>query len=284
MTASAADTRTFRLVGLPAARPTHLQSAGPADTRFGRYWAIGIHVETGAPGVPVDSHRLTPDTAYVVVARVWNGSTTAPAVDLPVTVGYLEFGIATIRHDVGMTTVDLAVKGAAGCPAFARVPWRTPPAPGHYCLQVELIWDDDANPGHKLGSTTSMCSRSTRPTPRSSSRCATQRRRPEHCGWRPDRYRILDPLVCPPDASRQELEEHRQAMLARHRRSAWPILEGWQVAINPREIRLEAGETATITADITAPDEFRGREVINIHAYDGPTLLGGVTLYVEGSD
>ena len=46
------------------------------------------------PGVPVDSHSLDPNTEYVVVARVWNGSTTAPAVDLPVRASYLESGSA----------------------------------------------------------------------------------------------------------------------------------------------------------------------------------------------
>src|SRR6478672_3687816 len=46
-----------------------------------------IHVELAAnPGVPVDPHALLPDTDYLVVARIWNGSTTAPAPGLPVKV------------------------------------------------------------------------------------------------------------------------------------------------------------------------------------------------------
>lgn len=243
-----------------------------------------IHVElASAPGVPVDSHALTPDTAYVVVARIWNGSTTAPAVDLPVEVSYLEFGIATTRHDVGLTLVDLPVKGAAGHPAVARVPWRTPPAPGHYCLQVALVWDDDANPGNNLGQ------HNTDVKPLNSPRAAFQFpvRNPAPTArtvrLEADNYRIPEPVVCPPEASDRELAEHRRAMLARHRRSAWPIPEGWHVTIDPGEVRLDASETATVTADITAPDGFHGREVINVHAYDGPDLLGGVTLYVDGN-
>ena len=71
-----------------------------------------IHLELpGVPGTPVDSHSLNPDTVYVVVARIWNGATTAPALGLPVKVSYLEFGIGTTRHDVGMDKVDLPVKG-----------------------------------------------------------------------------------------------------------------------------------------------------------------------------
>src|SRR5215211_6669859 len=127
---------------------TFLQAQGLAVT-----WDNpDIHLERPAqPGTPVDSHSLDPSTDYVVVARVWNGSTTAPAVDLPVHASYLEFGIGTIRHEIGQTSVDLPVKGAAGTPAFARIPWRTPAAAGHYCLQLELIWADDAEPGNNLG-------------------------------------------------------------------------------------------------------------------------------------
>jgi hypothetical protein len=89
-----------------------------------------IHLESpAAPGTPVDAHDLRPDTDYLVIARIWNGSTTAPAVGLPVHVSFLEFGIGTTRHEVGQTAVDLAVKGAAGCPAFAAVGWHTPATP-----------------------------------------------------------------------------------------------------------------------------------------------------------
>ena len=47
--------------------------------------------------------------------------------------------------------IDLGVKGAVDCPAFARVPWHTPKVPGHYCLQVELLWTDDENPANNMG-------------------------------------------------------------------------------------------------------------------------------------
>jgi hypothetical protein len=75
----------------------YLQAQGLAVT-----WSNpDIHLESpAAPGVPVDSHDLQPDTDYLVIARVWNGSTTAPAPGLPVHVSFLEFGIGTTRHDV----------------------------------------------------------------------------------------------------------------------------------------------------------------------------------------
>src|SRR4051812_25666406 len=110
-----------------------------------------IMVERG--GVVVDQHALEPDTVYDVVARIWNGSTSGPAADLPVVMSYLAFGIGTTGGPIGATTVDLPVKGAPGCPAFARLPWRTPGVAGHYCVQVRLDWPakHDAEPGNNLG-------------------------------------------------------------------------------------------------------------------------------------
>ena len=73
---------------------------------------------------------------------------------MPVYFSYLEFGIGVTSHpiDNGVPTfVDLEVKGGVNCPAFAIKRWRTPPVPGHYCLQVFLDWLDDANPLNNLG-------------------------------------------------------------------------------------------------------------------------------------
>ncbi len=108
-----------------------------------------IHLEQ--QGAVVASHALEAATEYEVVARVWNGSTNAPAVGLPVRFSFLEWGIGTVPIAIATDEVDLAVKGAPGAPAFARVPWTTPAAAGHYCLMVDLLWPDDANPDNNLG-------------------------------------------------------------------------------------------------------------------------------------
>jgi hypothetical protein len=104
-------------------------------------------------GVAVLPHALLPDTDYEIVARIWNGSTNAPAVHLPVRFSYLSFGIGTLKNAIDETFVNLGAKGSPSCPAFASVKWRTPNAPGHYCLQVELLWSEDANPLNNLGQT-----------------------------------------------------------------------------------------------------------------------------------
>ena len=96
------------------------------------------------------SHALAPSTPYEIRARIWNGSTDAPAVNVLVRFYYLSFGAGTVRNYIGETYVDVPVKGSPLGPAEARMVWITPPA-GHYCIQVELNWIDDANPLNNLG-------------------------------------------------------------------------------------------------------------------------------------
>ena len=240
-----------------------------------------IYIELAAsPGVPVDPHSLQPDTDYLVVARVWNGSTTAPAPGLPVKVSYLEFGIATVRHDVGLTTVDLPVKGAVGCPAFATVPWRTPATAGHYCLQVQLLWDDDAEPGNNLGQTNTDVKKLNSPHAAFTFPVRNDRRTRAVVRLRTDSYVIPPQEQCGDEG--REGKDHR-GRLTRHDPAAWPVPEGWRVEVQPAELELAPGEQRDVTVDITSPDGYVGRQAINVHADSGPDLLGGVTLYVDGS-
>ncbi|MDQ3898101.1 MAG: hypothetical protein M3326_12825 [Actinomycetota bacterium] len=233
-----------------------------------------IHVErAGQPGVVVDSHTLAPATDYVVVAHVWNGSTQAPVADLPVAVSYLDFGAGTTRHEVGATTVNLPVKGAPGLPGVARVPWRTPPAPGHYCLQVELQWPDDAEPGNNLGQHNTDVRALNSPRATFTFALRNPGRRRATLVLRADGYAIPELPPCPPEGGHPR----------RHDADAWPVPDGWRVVVHPEEVGLDPGAQTEVTVDVTAPDGFVGRQAVNVNAFDGRTLVGGVTLYAEGS-
>jgi hypothetical protein len=66
---------------------------------------------------------------------------------MPVEFSFLPFGIGTTKTHIATAAVDVAAKGAPGCPAFALVQWKTPPAPGYYYLttlsdgkQITAIW------------------------------------------------------------------------------------------------------------------------------------------------
>jgi hypothetical protein len=256
----------------------YLQSLGLAVT-----WNNpDIHLELpSAPGVPVDSHLLQPDTTYNVIARAWNGSTTAPAVGLPVHVSFLEFGIHTIRHDVGSTNVDLGVKGSVDCPAFATVQWHTPAIPGHYCLQVELFWADDENPANNMGQHNTDVKPLNSPHATFSFPLRNDVGRTRLLRLEADSYEI--PALDPCSNDEGNAKDRSEVRLRRHNRAAWPIPVGWQVLIQPREAHLAPNETVSITVDVTSPDGYSGRQAVNIGAFDGSDIVGGVTLYVEGS-
>ncbi len=102
-------------------------------------------------GVVVPETNLLPDTDYEIDATIWNNSFDAPVVGLRVEFSFLSFGAATVSNPIGVTYVDLGVKGGPNCPALAKMLWRTPATPGHYCIQVNLLWADDANPNNNLG-------------------------------------------------------------------------------------------------------------------------------------
>ena len=57
---------------------------------------------------------------------------------------------------------------------------------------------------------------------------------------------------------------------------------GWTVEITPGEVVLDAGEQREVVAEITAPDGFRGVQPININAFAGERLVGGVTFHITG--
>jgi hypothetical protein len=226
-------------------------------------------------GVVVDQHDLAPATDYDVVVRVWNGSTSGPAVDLPVRVSYLDFGIGTVSVPVGDATVDLPVKGALGCPAFARVPWTTPSAPGHYCLQALLEWSDDANPDNNLGQSNTDVRPLNSPRATFAFPLRNDGPRPRGLRLQADTYEIppLDDCHDVPD---------KATIRRRHDRGVHTIPEGWSVDIAPQEARLRPGEMVDVTVIVTAPDGFTGRRTFNVSAFEGDVLRGGVTLTAQG--
>lgn len=248
-----------------------------------------ITVELG--GVAVDPHDLAPDTVYDVVARVWNGSVDAPAINLPVQFSYLSFGIGTHKHPIpGLTMVDLGAKGAAGCPAFAHHTWKTPPTAGHYCLLVELIWTDDANPLNNIGQANTDVRPLNSPHAAFNFDIANDARVRHVYHFVVDTYTLparpncdTQPSGRSPRPTTEELRARARAARAENNPAAFPVPLGWQVGVDPIEAVLAPGESRSVTVDVTAPDGFSGSKTFNVHGLDEHgTLIGGVTLTVEG--
>lgn len=255
-----------------------------------------IWLETvGANGLPsgtiVPSHQLTTETDYFVLARVWNGSVEAPAINLPVHFSFLSFGIGQQNQAIGTTHVDLPVKGVAGCPALAAMKWHTPAAAGHYCLQVRLEWADDAEPGNNLGQENTDVKALNSPHAAFTFPVRNDSGKRRQLRLAADGYRLGQRPLCDqkqprarnPHLSVEEVARQRRSALAEHGRDGFPVPPGWTVTLTPPELQLEPGEQGTVTVDITAPDGFTGQETINVNAFAGDWLAGGVTLTVTGS-
>jgi hypothetical protein len=254
-------------------------------------------------GVAVPSHQLQPGTEYQVAARIWNGSTEAPAVGLPVAFSFVDFGIGGVEQPVGQTQVDLPVKGAPGHPAVATVPWRTPGAPGHYCLLVKLLWADDANPHNNVGQENTDVKAPSSPAEfRFVVRNDARRRRTLQL--EADAYGLPERPPCPEperpskerdeprrwheeDAVRRRRRREREARLRElvndHARTRFPVPEGWTVDIDQPQLVLDAGEEQEAVVAVQPPAGFSGRQPVNVNAFAGEDFVGGVTLVVEGS-
>lgn len=231
-----------------------------------------IYVFDGA--ALVDPHQLKANTAYTVVARIWNNSTEIPVMDLNVAFSYLSFGMGVTSNPIGTATTDLNVKGLPGCPAFAYVPWTTPKALGHYCIQVLLEPPDDSNWLNNLGQRNVDVARPQSPAEFTFAVGNHDSPRPRTVRFTTNCYAIP---ALPPCDERTANQERTRAI----GKSAPPVPAGWTVAISPNEPHLLPGEEKDVKVEITPPAGFRGSLPVNVTGWDGARAIGGVTLTVE---
>ena len=236
-------------------------------------------------GVIVPEHDLLPDTEYEIGATIWNNSYEAPCVGLKVIFSYLSFGVATVSTAIGTTFVVLGVKGGANAPADARMPWKTPPAPGHYCLQVLLEWADDANPANNLGQNNLDVVAAHSPA-QFTFRLRNGSAKPRGYAFEVDTYAIPDQEPCkavigPED--RGPFAERLRRIKARHDRALFPVPPGWAIDIQPPAPQLAPGHEIDVAVAITPPAGFTGEKPFNVNALTDGRYVGGVTLRVAKS-
>jgi hypothetical protein len=227
-------------------------------------------------GSAVSSNLLLPGTTYKIVAQIWNNSTDAPVVGMPVAFSFLEFGVGTVSVPIGSTQVDLGVKGGPNCPTYATMSWTTPVTPGHYCIQALLQPADDTNPLNNLGQENTNVGTANSPavfTFALRNDTATK----QTYTFSVDAYVPGTPDPCGATSSAKD----RAARLARHRRGAQLVPPGLQITFAPESPTLDPGQTTTISVTAAPPAAFTGNQALNVSAYRSATLAGGVTLTVQ---
>jgi hypothetical protein len=253
--------------------------------------ALGLAVTWDNPdivlyrgGVPVSSHDLEPATQYEVRARIWNDSFDAPAVNMPVHLSFLDFGIGTTPIAVGSTIAWVGVKGSASCPAFASIPWTTPDRPGHYCLKVTLDPIDDRDTSNNVGQENTDVRVSHSPVAYDFL-LRNDTRRHHRYRFEIDGYALGRRPPCKDrdkDKDKEGRDRERRERRERHRRGSHPLPAGWTVEIEPATPSLAPGAQITVAVTITPPDGFVGVQRINVNAWHEDGFAGGVTLTVVG--
>jgi hypothetical protein len=247
-------------------------------------------------GIPVAPSDLEADTTYTVVARIWNNSLYAPIAGLPVLFSYLSFGVGTVAHPIGHTTVNLGVKGGPDQPAFASMAWTTPAVAGHYCIQVRLEPAADANWNNNLGQENTHVAAAHSPA-LANFDLRNDTDRAQRYEFRADAY-TLGPLPpCPPSSAPGQgqtpagLPARLAYLSTQPQGRARPLPSGWQVTLTPERPQLSASEQISVQVTIEPPAGFSGSQVINVHAFRaavdgsaiGPVLAGGMTYTVSTS-
>jgi hypothetical protein len=233
-------------------------------------------------GAPAVETALLPNTDYEIQATIWNNSYEAPVVGLRVDFAFLSFGVGVEKHPIGTTHVDLGVKGGAGHPALAKMAWRTPAAGGHFCIQAEMHWIDDANPANNLGQNNVDVA-----TPQSPAQFAFRLRndgdRGRRYAFEVDTYSLpaLDPCKKKvPSEGRETRTARLKQIRQKHDRAKFPVPAGWTVEITPANPSLTANEEIDVAVRITPPTGFAGAVPFNVNAVHDGGYAGGVSLIV----
>jgi hypothetical protein len=243
-------------------------------------------------GATLVTGPLQANHRYRVRVRVWNGSYDAPAVGLGVALSYLSFGAQTVSHPVAGTSVNLGAKATANCPAFAEFGWTTPAAGGHYCLQAQLSWADDANPDNNLGQKNVTVAAAQSPAEFAfvvRNEASVTRR----FVLEADCYLLPRLRPCGEDADSRDRQPTPRLVESKRRWAAalqeqsygqFPVPNDWSVQIVPDRLSLEPREEATVQVLIEPTDPtFRGSKNFNIHTFaldesGAREMTGGVTL------
>lgn len=258
---------------------------------FAYSWDNPDFVLIDSAGVIADRMQLRPNEQYRVVIHVHNGSL-MPAVGTDVSLETREFGIGGLTvSPVGSVTIDIGALGTED----ATFRW-TSPGPGvHSCLRVTLQHPDDGNPQNNVGQHNTEVIHA-----ESNDRSTFIVRNP---GREATVLRlVLDSYLLPETPMRaRSLEERNsreylRALQARNSRAQFPVPE----VLNVRLLRggapipqddqhdgasgfLEVDASGAVTLELAANAPAPGQQagIVNVSAFDGAVLVGGLTIYLD---
>lgn len=273
-----------------------LQSRGIAYT-----WDNPDFTLYDSDGNVADRMSLVPGETYRVVVQIHNGSLLA-AIGVSVLLEVLEFGIGGVVTAVlGTASADVLAFGTAEA-IFA---WTTPANGGHNCLRAHLSHPDDGNPLNNIGQHNTEVAQ-----PASQTRTSTFLLRNTAPGRRElrlefDSYRLPNAPLRARSLDQRNSLAYLRELRVRNDRARFPVAPslaarvavedgavvpsvGGLVALPTRldvgtavAVVLDAGTAVPVIFEAEPPAVGEQGAVVNIHAFDDQTLLGGVTVYVD---
>jgi hypothetical protein len=237
-------------------------------------------------GVPQDTFHLIADTLYDVQITVHNSSHDQPADNTQVSVGWIEFGAGgQILHPITKLVTNIPVWPGV---SVLHVPWRTPPTPGHFCIDIRLYHPRDANPANNHGWNNTQVYAAHSPAVTSmrvfnrwvagapippKQALAAQSGARAGVPWNLVEVTV-DSYIFHDAYGR---EAHPDQMFA-------PRPPAWPVKIDPATFHFEPHETyRDVAITIDAPSGAGPSENFNISAHQGGAPLGGITVLVTRS-
>jgi hypothetical protein len=245
---------------------------------------------TDMGGALVGSHDLLPATDYRITALIHNRAAAAPAPGLPVVFTLVAFGAGgPARQTIGVVTIDLPVRAAPGEPVPASIVWRTPPAPDHYCIEIDAAWPDDAFPIDNVGQHNTVVRRAA-PGQRLQLHVPVYAPRTQRARLQATRLRVrLDGYRLPARPLLRDERESRTALLQRvveaNRAERFAPDAQWNATLSADELVLEGDAVGGVDFSATVPAAAaRGSEQrFNVSVNEAQTgaAVGGATVIVQ---
>lgn len=230
-----------------------------------------------ASGTEADRLALLPNHDYTIEASIHNNSFMA-ALGTQVAFEVRSFGVGTppLSALVG-DVVDVPAFGVA----IARTAWHTPASGGHNCLRALIYHIDDANPLNNVGQHNTDVA-----VPQSPERAVRFLVGREGVLGRDlvlriNAYRLPDAVGCPETFAERASVRYLRRLQERHDARRFPVPKELGAVLSHDKVRV-GNEPVEVSLTFGAEAALGPRQAVNVEAYDGDRLVGGITAYIGG--
>lgn len=231
-----------------------------------------------ASGAVADRLALLPDHDYTVESAIHNNSFMA-AFATRVAFEVRGFGIGT-------TAVAALPTAVVDVPAFgtvlARTQWHTPASGGHNCLRALIFHLDDANPLNNVGQHNTDVAEPQSPERALVFRLGPELPRRQEVVLRMNAYQLPQQAECPGTFRDRSSVTYLRALQERNDPRRFPVPEALAAKLSHTAIAADQELPVEVTLTFGASAAAGPRQAVNVDAYAGERLVGGITAYVGG--